>query len=248
MDPGNRYAVPYLWGTYGIAYDTKAVRAALGREPNDDYELLFDVAVAKRLASCGIAWPDGGGLIMTHLALLALGRDPSTQQNADLRAAEAMLAAVRPYVRYIDSVKYDADLASGDICVATGPSGDMLRARDSAARKAVPTEVRYFVPRGAAMMWIDVLVIPVNSPHEESAHRFINYLMDPAVMAGVTNTTKFANTIRAADPMLDPALRSDPGFLPPAEVLDRLQLMPAETQEFVRERTRMWTRVRTRGT
>ncbi len=132
-------------------------------------------------------------------------------------------------------------------CVATGPSGDMLRARDGAARKARPTEVRYFIPRGVAMMWIDVLVIPANSPHLASAHRLINFLMNPDVMAGVTNTSKFANTLRAADPLLDSALRDDPNFLPPAEVWDRLRLMPAETQAFVRERTRMWTRVRTRG-
>ena len=244
LDPGNRYAIPYVWGTYGITYDSRAAKAALGHDPGSGYELLFDVNTVKAMAPCGIAWPDGGGMVMTSLALLSAGIDPSTQRVEDLKSAETLLMRVRPYVRYIDSSKYDGDLASGEICVAAGPSGDMLRARDAAATGPRPRELRYLVPSTVGLMWIDVLVIPAAAPHSESAYRFMNYLLDPAVMAGVTNGAKFANAVPSSIDLLDPAIRGDADIRPPPEVIARLRVMPEEKKDFVRERTRMWTRVR----
>lgn len=246
IDPGNQYGVPYVWGTQGFAYDARAVGRALGREPEASWRLLFDPAVAGQLAPCGIAWQDSAGSIMVDLVLLAIGRDPAAESVEDLQAAEATLLRVRPYVRYIDSSgKYRSDLASGDICVSTGSSGELLQARDIAVENRTGVDVRYVLPSEGALLWIDLLVIPADAPHVEAAHRFIDYLMEPAVIAEVTNASKFANANRNADALVDAAVRNDPAIYPPTHDRTRLHLVPAESQEYSRLRSRMWLRVLT---
>jgi putrescine transport system substrate-binding protein len=246
IDPGNEYGVPYVWGTQGFAYDAQAVERALGREPEASWRLVFDPAVAKELAGCGIAWQDSAGSIMVDLVLLALGRDPAAESIEDLQAAEAALLRVRPYVRYIDSSgKYRSDLASGDICISTGSSGELLQARDIATENRTGVDVRYVLPSEGALLWVDLLVIPAGAPHVDAAHRFINYLMEPAVIAEVTNASKFANANRDADALVAPAVRNDPTVYPPTHERTRLRLVPAESQEYARLRSRMWVRVLT---
>jgi putrescine transport system substrate-binding protein len=166
----------------------------------------------------------------------------------DLRAAEAVLMKVRPYVRYIDSSdRFRSDLATGGICIATGSSGELIQARDLAIQSGSNVDVRYVLPEEGALLWVDLLVIPSNAPHVDAAHRFIDYLLEPAVIAEVTNTAKFANAIPAADALLDASVRNDPGIYPPEEARARLHLLPAESHEYARQRTRMWTRVRAMG-
>ena len=246
IDPGNLYGVPYVWGTQGFAYNVHAVERALGREPAASWRLVFDPAVAKQLAACGIAWQDSAGSIMVDLVLLAIGRDPAAESVEDLKAAETALMRVRPYVRYIDSSgKYRSDLASGDICVSTGSSGELLQARDIATENRTGVEVRYVLPSEGALLWVDLLVIPAGAPHVEAAHRFINYLMEPAVIAAVTNASRFANANRDADALVDPAVRNDPAVYPPTHERTRLRLVPAESQDYSRLRSRMWVRVLT---
>ena len=248
MDPGNQYGVPYVWGTHAFAIDVQAVERALGHEPQPSWRLLFDPATARRLASCGIAWQDSAGSIMVHLALLASGRDPASESLEDLRAAESVLMAVRPYVRYIDSSdRYRTDLATGAICIAVGASGELLQARDFARQNRTGVEVRYVLPEEGALMWIDLLVIPADAPHVDAAHRLIDFLLEPAVIADVSNTAKYANANRDADALVDPAVRRDPGVYPPSQMMARLHLLPAESQEYARLRSRMWMRVLTQG-
>jgi putrescine transport system substrate-binding protein len=206
--------------------------------------LLFEPETARRLASCGIAWQDGAGSLMTDLALLAIGRDPAGESLDDLHAAEEALMRVRPYVRYIDSgARFRTDLASGEVCIATGASGELLQARDIAAENHTAADVRYVIPIEGALMWVDMLVVPADAPHPDAAYRLIDFLLEPAVIAEVTNASKFANANRDADAFVDPAVRGNPGIYPPADVRARLHLVPAESQEYSRQRARMWTRV-----
>jgi putrescine transport system substrate-binding protein len=128
--------------------------------------------------------------------------------------------------------------------MTTGPNGDLLRAAELGNTTRKGADLRYFVPREGGMMWVDLLVIPVDAPNPDAAHRFIDYLLEPEVIADVSNTAKFANANRAADPFIEPAIRGNPGIYPPEEVLARLHLVPPENPQFVRERSRMWTRVR----
>lgn len=246
IDPGNQYGVPYVWGTQAFGYNAKAVAKALGREPEPSWRLIFDPENARRLAACGIAWGDSAGSIMADLALLALGRDPGGESAADLAAAEVALMGVRPYVRYVDnSLRSRSDLASGEICVAILASGEAVQARDMAVASANGVDVRYVVPAEGALMWVDLLAIPADATHAAAAHEFIDFLLESAVIAEVTNASKYANANSGADLFVERAVRNDPDIYPPAEAMPRLHLVPAESAEYTRARTRMWTRVRT---
>jgi putrescine transport system substrate-binding protein len=129
--------------------------------------------------------------------------------------------------------------------VSTGSSGELLQARDIANENRTGVDVRYVLPSEGALLWVDLLVIPAGARHFDAAHRFINYLMEPAVIAAVTDASKFANANRDADALVDPAVRNDPAVYPPTHERTRLHLVPAESQEYSRLRSRMWTRVLT---
>jgi len=245
-DPRNQYAVPYAWGTIGLGLNVEAVERALGRVPPRSLQLLFDAENARRLASCGVVWPDGGGWIMTTFATIAMGRDPSLQTAADLPAVEAALMRVRPHVRYIDS-RPDSDLANGQICLTLGPSEGMAKARDAAAQAGRGVRLEYVLPEEGGLIWIDVLAIPADAQNVAGAHRFIDYLLEPEVIAEVTNTAKVANANLAARSLVSAAIREDRAIYPADADMRKLHHVPPEQEDYVRERTRMWTRVRTAG-
>ena len=244
-DPGNRYLVPYMWGTTGIGYNVDKVKAALGGEvPVNSWELLFDPANAEKLSSCGIALLDDEQEAL-GAALIYLGKSPNTQAQADIEAAAEVINKVRPYVRYFHSSQYINDLANGDICIAHGYSGDVLQARDRADEAEQGVNVAYAIPSEGAILWVDVMAIPKDAPHLQEAHAFINELLEPAVIADISNYVAYANANKDATALLDEEVRDDEGIYPSEEVVKKL-IVPAELSNKVqRMKTRTWTRIKT---
>jgi len=242
-DPGNQYSLIYLWGTIGLGYNPEMVKKALGTDTIDSWAILLDPANAKKLAKCGIAILDAPTDVFGSVAIY-LGLDPNSEKPEDLKAVEAALSGIRPYVRYFHSSQYINDLSSGEICLALGWSGDVLQARDRGAAAAKPVTVRYAIPKEGAINYFDMLAIPADAPHPDNAHAFLNFLMDPEVIAKVTDKVRFANGNSASLPFVDEAIRNDPNIYPSAEVRSRLHPDLVESQEFSRELNRAWTRIR----
>ncbi len=245
VDPGNAHVVPYMWGTTGIGYNVQKVTEALGEDaPVDSWKLIFDPAYASKLAGCGISILDDEQEAL-DAALIYLGKDPNSQKPEDIEAAAALFAKVRPYIRYFHSSQYINDLANGDICVAHGYSGDVLQARDRADEADNGVEVAYSIPQEGAILWIDVMAIPKDAPHPDNAHKFIDFLMQPEIIAEITNYVAYANANTASFEMVDEEVRDDPGIYPPEEVKARLvtaDVMPPKVQ---RLKVRTWTRIKT---
>ena len=170
---------------------------------------------------------------------------PAELMIKDLAVVEETLMKIRPYVRYFHSSSYINDLAAGEICLALGWSGDVLQARDRGAAAAKPVKVAYTIPREGALNYFDMLAIPADAPHPANAHAFLNHLMEPEVIAKVTNKVRFANGNAASLPFVDESIRNDPSIYPSAEVRVRLHPDLAETQAFSRDLNRSWTRIRT---
>jgi len=242
-DPGNQYSLIYLWGTIGLGYNPELVKKALGTDTIDSWAAILDPANAARLAKCGIAVLDAPTDVFGSIAI-SLGLDPNSEKPGDLKAFEDAMMKVRPYIRYFHSSSYINDLAAGEICVALGWSGDILQARDRGAAAARPVTVKYAIPKEGAINYFDMLAIPADAPHPENAHAFLNYLMDPEVIARVTNKTRFANPNAASLPFVEEGIKNDPGIYPDAEVRARLHPDLVESQEFSRELNRAWTRIR----
>lgn len=243
-DPGNQYAVPWLWGITGIGYNVDKVKAALGGVPLDSWSMVFDPKNAAKLKSCGITLLDAPTEIIDSV-LIYLGRDPNSEKPEDLKAATDVLMSIRPYIKSYNSSQYINDLANGEICVVVGWNGDILQARDRANEAANGVHVAYFTPKEGAIRWFDMMAIPADATHPDNAHKWLNYVMEPKVIAEVSNFKRYANANLAAMPFVIPEVASDPGIYPDATVRAILKPHLAESLAYSRDATRAWTLVRT---
>jgi putrescine transport system substrate-binding protein len=243
-DPGNEHGVPYLWSVTGIGFNTAMVARALGdAAPRDSLALLFDPAFAAKLAGCGIEMLDTPQEVFPAV-LAYLGRDPKSRDPADLDRAAAAIEAVRPYVRRYHSSQYINDLAAGDVCVVLGYSGDVIQARNRAQEAESGVEIGFRVPREGAQMSIDMLGIPADAPHPDNAHRFINYILRPEVIAAISNAASYPNPNVAATALVNPDIRDDPGVYPPESVRRLLYIDLPAPRAYERARTRAWNQAK----
>jgi len=243
FDPGNRYGVPYMWGTTGFAYNADMVFERMPDAPVDSAALVFDPEIAARFADCGISMLDESTTVIP-LVMLYLGYEPHSIEPGQLAEAEAVLKAVRPYVRYFSSTKMTNDLPNGEICIAMSWSGDYAMAQSRAEEAGVDIRLAYSVPREGTVLWFDSLVIPADAPHPGNAHLFLNYLMRPEVIAPISELTGYANANRASIPYLDPKVANDPAAYPPMENRNGWQAGLIYDPKSERLRTRAWSRVK----
>ena len=243
-DPGNRHGFPYLWGTTGIGYNVDKVRAVLGEGVAvDSWELIFKPENMAKLARCGVAILDNGPE-MLPIALHQLGLPHHSQNLDDYKKAEALLMEMRKNVSYFHSSKYVGDLANGDICVAVGFSGDIMQAASRAAEAGNGVKIEYVIPKEGAPMWFDMVTMPADAPNEAAGYAFMNYLLQPEVMAAISNHVHYANGNQKADDLVDPSLKADNKVYPPQEVMTKLYALEAMPLKIDRVRTRIWTKVK----
>ncbi len=243
-DPGNAHGAIWAWSTTGLGVNVAKVRAALGPDaPLDSLALLFDPGNAAKLKECGVTMLDSASEVVP-VALRYLGLDPASQDFGDLKRAQALLMSVRPYVRYFHSSQYINDLANGGVCLSLGFSGDVLIAQQR-ARDVGGAGIEYHLPREGTIESFDMMVIPADAPHPEAAEAFINFVLQPAVMAGISNTVFYANAVPASKPLLRPALADNPNVFPTPAMAAKLFPGSKVGARYERERTRAWTSVTT---
>jgi putrescine transport system substrate-binding protein len=242
-DPGNQYGVPYLWGTNGIGYNVDKVKAALGTDKLDSWAILFEPENLKKLSKCGVSFMDSPDEVYPAV-LQYLGLDPNSTNPDDYKKAEAQLLKVRPYITYFHSSKYISDLANGNICVAFGYSGDVFQARSRAEEAKKGVNIGYAIPKEGANLWFDLLAIPKDAKNVKEAHAFINYLLQPEVIAKVSDYVGYANPNPQAGELMNAELRQDETVYPPQAVMDKLYVMKELPPQLLRLETRSWTRVK----
>jgi putrescine transport system substrate-binding protein len=240
-DPGNRHGAIYLWGTIGLGIRVDRVRELAPDAPLDSLDLLLRPENARRLARCGIAIMDSPTDVLPSV-LRWLGRNPDSTAPEDLRAAEQALMAIRPHVRTVTGSGAILEaLAGGQFCVVLTYSGDVIQAQARAREAGRGVQVGYVLPR-EAQIWFDMLAIPADAPNPEAAHRFINFLLQPDVMAGITNQVRYPNAVPRAKPMIEAAIRDDPNVYPPDEAIARMFSVGTLSAAEERARTRLWSR------
>jgi putrescine transport system substrate-binding protein len=243
-DPGHEHSVPYMWVTDGPGYNVARIKERMPDAPVDSLRMLYDPAVIAKFQDCGVSVLDAPSEVVGTV-LIYLGKDPRSESQDDLKAAEAVLLSIRPYLRYVHSSRYIDDLANGETCLALGWSGDVKQARDRAKDAGKGIEIKYAIPREGTIMAFDMLAIPADAPHPHNAHLFINYLLEPEVAAKNSNLVKYANVNTASTPMLVDAVKGDPNIYPPPDIQAKLVPEPPRSQEYQRLLTRTWTRFKT---
>jgi spermidine/putrescine transport system permease protein len=225
-DPGNKFSVPYFWGTTGIAYDRSKVAS-----PVDSWAALWDQRYAGRVLMLDDAREAFGA------ALKLRGHSLNTTDPRLLEAARDDLLRQKPLVRAYNSSNFEDVLLSGDVWVAQGWNGQFAKAMDQ------NPNMIYVIPKEGSTLFIDNLAIPSDARNPELAQAFIDFTMEPEIAAEICRTMKYSSPNRAAWPLLPEAIRKHTAVFPPEEVLKRLELIQDLGDATVLY-DRLWTEVK----
>ena len=243
-DPGNQYAVIYMWGTTGIGINVKKVKEILGDVPLNTWDLVMKPEISSRLKACGIYMLDSPEDLFPGV-MAYLGLNPDSKRIEDLNKAGDALFRIRGNIQKFHSSEYINALANGDICVAVGYSGDMIQAKNRAEEAKNGVEVGYVIPREGALMWFDSFAIPADAKNAAEAHEFINFMLRPEIAAKNTNFVSYASGNLAAKQHVDKAILDNPGIYPDEATMKRLFTNTAYDERSQRIVTRLWTKVKT---
>jgi putrescine transport system substrate-binding protein len=254
-DPGNQYAVNYLWFTAGIAYNVDKATEVWGAAPAlassappvpllDSWSILFKPENLKKFSGCGVDILDNPEILF-GIALQYLRLDPASSRPADLKRAGDLLSGIRRDTKKFDALEYTDTLANGDICLAVGTSEDSFRARDRAKEAENAIDIDYAIPKEGAPVLLENLVILRDAPHVEEAYAFIDFLLRPAVAARNTNYTRLANSVPASKASIDKTISGNKSIYPDDAVMPRLFVSGSRDPATQKLIAREWTRIKT---
>ncbi len=250
-DPNNDHAVNYMWGTTGIGYNVKKIKAIMPDAPIGSWKMVFDPAIAAKFKDCGIMMLDADDEVIPSM-MAYLGMNPDSKNPDDFKKAEEALLKVRPFIRKFHSSEYINAMANGEICIALGWSGDFSQAQSRAAEKnktikdeAQQTEIAYFIPKEGADMWFDSMAIPADAPNKENAYAFINFMQRPEVAAKNTNFVSYANGNLASQKLITPEILGNPNIYPDADTQKRLFTITPYDKNAQRALTDTWRNIKT---
>ncbi len=245
FDPGNAHAMPYMFGTNGFAYDVDAIKKRMPDAPLDSLDMLFKPEIVSKFQDCGVTLLDSPQDVL-QFAFAYLHLNPNSTKPEDFKAAEKLLLSIRPYIKSYDSAEYINSLVNREVCIAMSYSGDYSVAQARAKAAHVDIHLAYTVPKEGANLWVDALLIPKAAPHPEAAYKFLNFMLEPKVIAEITNELGYANCNAASLSLIDPKVLANPAIYPTPEILARLYpTLLDPTPDTERLRTRAWTRVKT---
>jgi putrescine transport system substrate-binding protein len=243
-DPGNEYAVNYMWGTTGIGYNVDKVKKALGDTPLDSWDVLFKPENAAKLKSCGVNILDASDETFA-IGMNYVGKDPDSKETKDLESGGKVYSDIRSSAKTFNSSSYIDDLANGDICITIGWSGDILQAKTRAEEAKNGVNIEFSIPKEGTYMWFDNLAIPADAKNVAEAHEFINYLMKPEVIAKASNYVQYANGNLASQKFIDKEVLENPAVYPTEEVTKKLFTISPYGPKEQRVLNRLWTQIKT---
>jgi putrescine transport system substrate-binding protein len=243
-DPGNVYGVPYMWGTVGLTFNVDMVKERIPDADLTSLDILFKPENAAKLADCGISILESPTDVIP-MVLAYLGLDPNTTNPADFDAVVKAFAPIRQHIRAFDASNYLNAIPNKELCMINNWSGDYATANARAKEAGIELNLAYNVPKTGSPAWFDIWCIPADSKHVENAHKFLNYLLEPEVIAKCTNYTNYANANLAANKFVDPAILADPAVYPDEDLKKRLWTQKSVSSDLERARTHAWSRIKT---
>jgi putrescine transport system substrate-binding protein len=244
LDPGNEFTIPYMWGTTGLTYNTKLVGDRVPGANLKSLDMVFKPEIAAKLSDCGVNMLDSPGTVVP-MVLAYLGKDPLSEDLKDLEAVVEAFAKVRTSIRSFNNSQFLNGLVAQEVCMTTAWAGDYATALNRAKESSIDVSLSYEVPETGGTMWLDTFVIPKDAANVEAAHIFLNYMMEPEVIAKATNYVSYANANKDANAFVDKKILDNPAVYPDAEVMKRVFLPKAVSQEYESARTRAWTKIMT---
>ena len=208
-DPGNKYSVPYQWGTTGLVYDTTKIK-----NPPQSWGLLLD---PKDNPNYPFVIPKGEGYdqIAAACAMLGYGFDCS-KPSQWIAAAKVIIAnKKRPnFAGFVEETPARDQMKVGQIAVSMAYNGDIGQCKANGDCKTMV----YFIPKEGGEIWVDTMAIPSQAPHPELALKFINFILDAKNGAQLSNWNQYASPNGASQPMLQPILKTEMFTPTPADM------------------------------
>ena len=205
FDPGNRYSIPYLWGTTGIAVNA-------GKFKLQDVQAWADLW--KPMFRGRLLLPNDMRETF-HIALMVLGYSGNNTNAGQIREAYELLKKLLPNIRLFTSDAIDVQFVSGEVDAGVAWNGVAYKAGQE------DPAIRYVYPREGVIIWMDNLVIPKNAPHAELAHQLIDFLLRPDIASLIAEKIGYTSPNRAALSLLPAKLRGDATVYPQDEVLSK---------------------------
>jgi spermidine/putrescine transport system substrate-binding protein len=210
-DPGNKYTLPYLWGTTGLAVNTTLVTDQVTGWSN-----VFDVDFLKKYSKKVTMLSEARELI--GAALKSLGYSLNSVDDNQLEAAKQILLKQKPYLaKYADATDYIPGLTANEFWVSHTYNGDAVKVGMENA------DVKYVHPKEGETLWTDNMTIANGAPNKDAGEAFINYILSPEVDALISNFRGYANPNKDATSLVLPTISDDPAIYPPPEVMARLE-------------------------
>ncbi|MEN3000097.1 MAG: spermidine/putrescine ABC transporter substrate-binding protein [Acidilobaceae archaeon] len=237
VDSENRYAIPYMWGTTGIAYREDCVK-----DPPHSWREFLSAEYLRKYSGKVTLIVEFSDVVMA--TMIAKGYDINDRKawnEAVMREVIEKVRAIKPYLRgFWGASEYVPALVKGEICIAQAWNGDVIVARERDQR------IKYVLPSDGTYYWVDFMVIPKGAKNVEEAHAFINFVLRPEIAArnvkaafyaaGIKRELLLSYSERAGDEELK-ALLSDPAVYPGEDV----KLIPSPVLD--EEMTKLISRV-----
>jgi spermidine/putrescine transport system substrate-binding protein len=211
-DPGNKFTLPYMWGTTGLGWNTKEINEGIS-----GWSSVFDENFLKKYNKKVTMMTEARELI--GAALKYLGFSLNSTDDSQLQQAKQALLKQKPYLaKYADATDYIPGLAGRQFLVSHAYNGDIYVAKDD------NPDLAYAIPKEGSTLWVDNMTIAKGAPNKAAGEAFINYILSPEVDALITNFRYYANPNKAANDLVLPTIKDDPGIYPPEDVLSKLEI------------------------
>ncbi|MEO6609351.1 MAG: polyamine ABC transporter substrate-binding protein [Aestuariivirga sp.] len=243
FDPGQNYGIPYMWGSVGFTYNLDMLKERLPGADLESMDVLMKPENAAKLKDCGISILDEPTDVIP-LIMNYLGFPHDDYKPEHIKAAVDAFKKIRKNVRAFDSTNYLNLIPNKELCVINNWSGDYSTAKARAKDAGVDINLGYFVPKTGAPAWIDFMCIPQDAANKDNAYKFLEYLLQPEVIAKCTNLTNYANANAKAAKFVNPDVLSNPAVYPDEKVMKRLYTLKPLSEDEDRALTQAMTAIK----
>ncbi|WP_330949043.1 ABC transporter substrate-binding protein [Virgibacillus sp. MG-45] len=208
FDPGNKYSIPYFWGTVGIAFNPELLPNKTFSSWND----LWDPALKNE-----ILLVDGAREVI-GMGLNSLGYSLNDTNKQHLQEASQKLETLTPNIKAIVGDENKLLMQNNEAAIAvlwSGDAADIMWENEA---------IDYVVPKEGSNLWFDNMVIPKTAKNIEAAHQFINFMLDPEIAAQNTEYVAYSTPNKAALSYMDEEMVNDERFYPPPELTEKLEV------------------------
>lgn len=209
FDPGNKYSIPYFWGTVGVVYNPNYIDESLTFETWQD---LWDPSLKEK-----VFLVDGAREVI-GMGLNSLGESLNAKDDVLLRQATDRLKELAPNVKAVIGDEVTNLMINNEAYVAvtfSGQAADMMWENE---------DLEFSTPLEGSNLWFDNMVIPKTAANVEGAHEFINFMLDAEVGAQNTDYVGYSSPNAASWELLDPEVVEDERFYPGEEQRENLEV------------------------